>query len=66
MAGLFLLGLVEPPGGPGKDRRVDIAKGPLVGGNLAVGMLVPLSQQQIDLPLGKINIDQGQRDTVKS
>ncbi len=39
----FHLDFVDTPGGPGVDRRIDIAKGPLVGRQLAVGMHVPLA-----------------------
>ena len=35
-AGLFLLDLVNAPGGPADDGRIDVAEIPLVGGNLAV------------------------------
>src|SRR5579885_1806968 len=34
--------LEDPQGGPGVDRRVDVAEVPLVGGELAVGVHVPL------------------------
>ena len=35
--------------GPSLDGRVDVAKIPLVGGQLAVGVHVPLSTQQQEL-----------------
>ena len=64
-ARLPLLDLVDPPGGPGVDRRVDVAEGPLVGRQLAVGVHVPLAQQQDELPLGEVGVDQGERDAVE-
>ena len=39
-----LLDLVDAPGGPGVHGRIDVAEGPLVGRQLAVGMHVPLAQ----------------------
>src|SRR6266487_6500072 len=49
--------LVDAPGRPGVHGRVDVAEGPLVGRNLAVGMRVPLAQQEQELLLGKLGID---------
>ena len=43
---------LEPVGedrGPGVDRRVHVAEVPLVGGQLAVGVQVPLAQHQLQL-----------------
>ena len=37
--------LVDPPAGPGVDRRVDVVEGELVGRQLAVGVHVPLAQE---------------------
>ena len=39
---------------------VDVAKGPLVGGGLAVGVLVPLPAEQHQLILGKLGVHRGQ------
>src|SRR6266498_1523920 len=39
----------HPKRGPGVDRWVHVAERPLVGGDLAVGMHVPLAQQQQQL-----------------
>jgi hypothetical protein len=44
LAALLFLDFVNPPRRPGVHRRVHVAKGPLVGGNLAIGMHVPLTQ----------------------
>ena len=57
--------LVHPPAGPGVHRRVDVAEGELVGRDLAVGMHVPLAQQQQELLLGEVGIDAGKRDHVE-
>ena len=65
LAGLRRVDLVDAPGRPGVDRRVDIAECPLVGGKLAVGVHVPLARQQFKLALGEVGIDQRQRDAVK-
>ncbi len=42
----LLLLLVDMPRGPGMHGRIDVAEGPFVGGQLAVGMHVPLVEQQ--------------------
>jgi hypothetical protein len=52
LAGDTLLDLVHPPGCPGMHRRVDIAEAPFIGGQLPVGMHVPLAQEQDELLLG--------------
>ena len=49
----------HPQGGPGVDGRVHVAEGPLVGGQLAVGVHVPLAAQQQELLLGELRIDVG-------
>src|SRR5438445_106007 len=51
--------------GPGMNRRVDIAESPFVGGQLAVGVHVPLAQKKDELILGEIGIDERQGNTVK-
>ena len=45
-AGQRTADLVDAPGGVGVDRRVDVAEVPLVGRELAVGVQVPLAQEQ--------------------
>ena len=42
----LLLDLVDPPRSPGVDRRVHIAKGPLIRRKLAVGVHVPFAEHQ--------------------
>ena len=57
--------LVDAPGRPGVDGRVDVAEGPFVGGQLAVRVHVPLARQLRQLQLGELGIDQRQRDAVE-
>ena len=57
--------LVDAPAGPGVDRRVHVVEGELVGGDLAVGVHVPLAQQQHELLLGELGIDVRERDHVE-
>ena len=52
--------LINAPGGPGMDRRIDIGKGKFVGGNLAVGVHVPLTQEQHQLLLWRMSGRDGQ------
>ena len=51
--------------GPRVHRRVDVAERPLVGRDLAVGVHVPLAQQQQQLVLGEGRVDAGERDAVE-
>ena len=46
-------------------RRVDVAEGELVGRNLAVGVHVPLAQEQHELLLGELRIDARERNHVE-
>ena len=62
----LLLDLVNAPGCPAEHRRIYIAKIPFVGGNLSVGMLVPFAHDEIELALGEMRIDQGERNAVES
>ena len=57
--------LEHAPGGPGVHRRIDVAEGPLVGGDLAVRVHVPLARQQHQLLLRELGIDQREGDAVK-
>src|SRR5262249_20403167 len=61
----LLLDFVDPPRGPGVDRWVHIAKVPLVGWNLAIGMHVPLAKHQRELFLGEVRIYKRERNTVE-
>ena len=47
-------------------RRVDVAKGPFVGGQLAAGMQIALMEHQQQLLLGKFAIDQRHRNAMES
>ena len=64
-AALLLIDLIHAPGRPGQHRRVDIAKGPLVGRDLPIRVLEPLAPQQDQLLLGKLGIELRQRDAVE-
>ncbi len=57
--------LVDPPGGPGVDGRVDVREGELVRRDLAVGMHVPLAEEKEELFLGEKRIDLRERDHVE-
>ena len=57
--------LVHPQRRPRLDRRVDVGEVPLVGGQLAVGVHVPLAAEQDELGLGELGVDVGQRDAVE-
>ena len=43
-------------------RRINVAEGPLVRGKLAVRVHVPLAGHEQELLLGKIRIDDGERE----
>ncbi len=53
--------LVDPPDGPGVDRRIDVGEVPLVGRELAVRVHVPLAQQQQELVFREVRIDRRRR-----
>src|SRR5262249_25210525 len=61
----LLLDFVDPPRSPGVDRWVHIAKVPLVGWNLAIGMHVPLAKHQRELFLGEVRIYKREQNTVE-
>src|SRR5207249_12116267 len=62
---LFTFDLEHAPGRPRQDGRIYITEVPFVGRNLAVGMLVPLANYNIELTFGKMRINYGQRDAMK-
>ena len=45
--------LENAPRRPGVDRRIYIAEGPFIGGNLPVGMHVPFAQKELQLLFGE-------------
>ena len=47
-------------------RRIDVAKLPLIGGNLAVGMHIPIAQKEQQLLFGKMGVEAGKGQHVKS
>ena len=51
---LALFHFVNTPRRPGEHRRVDVAEVPLVGGHLAVRVLVPFAEREIDLLLREV------------
>src|SRR5437867_3029327 len=61
----LLLDLVYPPRGPRVNGRIHITKCPLIGGNLAVRMHVPLAQQEDELLLRKVAIDESERNAME-
>ena len=64
-AALFGVDFVDAPGGPSMYRRIDIAKGPFIGRQLAVGVHIPFAGHQFELAFGEIGVDQHQGQAVK-
>jgi hypothetical protein len=48
---------VDTPSGPGVNRRIHVAEGPFISGQLPVGMHVPFAQKEIELLLRESRID---------
>ena len=65
-AGALALNLEDGPRSQRQNRRIDVVKIPLVGGNLSVGVHVPLAQHQEDLLLGELRIDVGKGDAMET
>ena len=65
LAGANPVHVEHPPDGPGVDRRVEVGKLPLVGRELAVGVLELLEEQEPELVLGEVGVDQGERDALE-
>src|SRR5207302_8812829 len=57
LSGDTLRDLVHTPSGPGMHRRVYIPQGPFIGGQLTIGMHVPLTQEQDQLMFSKLWVD---------
>ena len=64
-AGALLVDLVDTPGGPGEHGRVHVAERPFVGRELAVGVHVPLAQEEDELLLREVGVDHRQGHAVK-
>ena len=65
LAGAAQLDLVDRRVADDVDGRIDVAEGPLVGGNLPVRMHVPLAQHKQELVLGEPGVDQAEADAVE-
>ena len=59
------LDVEDDQGGEGVNGLVDIAEGPLVGGQLAVGVHVPLAAREERLLFGEPGVDVDQGDGVE-
>ena len=62
---LHALGAERLQRGKGVDRRVHVAEIPLVGRDLAVRIEIAFVEHQLDLILGEIDVDQGERAAVE-
>src|SRR5262249_46780154 len=61
----LILDLVQEQRSPGMDRRIDVAKIPLVRRNLSIGMEIEIAQHEKLLFFGEIKIHQRQADGVE-
>ncbi len=61
LAADLALALVHEQRRPRVQRRVDVAEVPFVRRNLAVRVQIAVFQEQLDLPFGKVDVDEGQR-----
>ena len=61
-----LVDLIDEEGRPRMHRWINIAEAPFIGGQLSVGVHVPLAQEQDELLLGKGWVNQCQWDAVES
>ena len=62
---LFAVVLEHPHGRPGVHGRIDVAERPFVGRQFAVRIHQPHAAQQLELPLGELGVDQGQRGAME-
>ena len=60
-----LVVLIHEPHGEGMDRRADVAEVVFVRRDLAVRVQVMMAQEQHELPLGELEVDQGQGDGME-
>ena len=65
LAAPLLVDFVDTPRRPRMDRRVHVVEGPLVRGQLSVGVHVPFAQQQHELIFREVGVDQGERHGVE-
>src|SRR5215472_9380584 len=65
LAAQCLLGPVEKDRGPTVHRWIDITEIPFIGWDLSGWMQVKPEKQQVELLLGKIDVDRGERNGVK-
>src|ERR1700688_2485696 len=59
------LNFVHAPRGPCMSRGIYVAKSPLVGRQLAIGVHVPFAEEEDELILGEVGIDDGEGYAVK-
>ena len=57
--------LVYTPASPSVYRRIDIAKFPFVGGDLPVGVHIPIAQEKQQLLFGKMGVKAGKKQHVE-
>ena len=60
-----LLNFIHAPRGPGMHRRVDVPKRPFVGRDLAIGVHIPLAQEEGELVFRKVRVNEGQANAVE-
>ncbi len=60
-----LLNFIHAPRGPGVHRRVDVPERPFVGRDLAIGVHIPLAQEEGELMFRKVRVNEGQTNTVE-
>src|SRR5208337_388256 len=65
LAGLRSVDFVHPPTRPSVHRRIQVGKLPLVGGNLAIGMLELLKQKKPQILFRESRIDESKSDACE-
>ena len=65
-SGLFAFNLINAPRRPSQHRRINVVEIPFVGWNFAVRVLIPFTDDEIELGLGELDIDQREREAVES
>src|SRR6516225_2563496 len=64
-AALDALGTKDLEGGRSMNGRIGVAEGPFIRRDLAVWMKAVFAQQSLNLILGEIDVDEGQRTAMK-